>query len=286
MAVEVISNAFIDIPLKHLMSKTVIITGGTSGIGKACAELYGSKGYNVVFTGRSKERFKALETSLDEMGVTYLGLEADVSDEERTKEVIDQTIAKFGSIDVLICNAGISMKALFEDLDLKVFEKVIQINLMGTANYVKYALPHLFKSKGSIVGVSSTNGHRGTPGRSAYSASKFAMEGFFEALRIEVKKRGINIFVISPGYTESNIRNAALSADGHPVGESFRDEKKAMSAERVARYIYDGQQKGMRDKILTPLGWWLSFFNKWIPKVMDRTVYNVMHKEDPELFKD
>ncbi|MFY0624674.1 MAG: SDR family oxidoreductase [Reichenbachiella sp.] len=268
------------------MRKTVIITGGSSGIGSACAVLYAQKGYNVVFTGRDKTRFSDTEEKLEAINGQYLGIEADSIEEAGAKYVVDQAIEKFGSVDVLICNAGVSMKAFFEDLDLKVFEDVIKVNLIGTINYVKHALPHLLKSKGSIVGVSSINGHRGTPGRTAYSASKFAMEGFFESLRIEVKKRGVNIFMISPGYTDTNIRNTALSANGESVGESFRDEKKAMSAEKVAGYIYRGQQRGQRDLILTPLGWWLTFFNKWIPKIMDRTVYNVMHKEDPSLFKD
>lgn len=268
------------------MSQTVLITGGTSGIGKACALLYAQKGFNVAITGRSRQRFDAVKSELQSIGGHFLAIEADAADENRAKEVVDQVLERFGGVDVLICNAGISMKAFFEDLDLKVFENVVRVNLMGTANYVKYALPHLLNSKGSIVGVSSINGHRGTPGRTAYSASKFAMEGFFESLRIEVKKRGVNIFMISPGYTDTNIRNTALSAHGEAVGESFRDEKKAMSAEKVASYIYKGQQKGKRGKVLTPLGWWLTFFNKWIPKVMDRTVYNVMIKEDPSLFKD
>ena len=268
------------------MGKTVIITGGSSGIGKACAEFYGDKGYNVAFTGRNAEKLDEVAGSLDQKGIPHISFQVDATDRIGAQNVIDETIQKFGSIDVLICNAGISMKALFEDLDLEVFEQVMRVNLVGTINYVKYALPHLLKSNGSIVGVSSINGRRGTPGRTAYSASKFAMEGFFESLRLEVKKRGVHVMVINPGYTHTDIRNNALSGSGEVVGESFHDEKKTMSAEKVAQYIYKCQHSGVRQKVLTLLGWWLVFFNKWIPKIMDRTVYRVMKKEDPSLFKD
>lgn len=265
------------------MSKTVIITGGSSGIGKACVELYTKKGYNVVFTGRSQSSLNEIGSRLN--GNT-LALVHDAADAKGAEQVVKKTIDKFESIDVLICNAGISQKALFEDVDLKVFEDLLRVNLMGAVNYVKFALPYLLKSKGSIVGVSSINGHRGTPGRTAYSASKFAMEGFFESLRLEVKKRGVHVMTISPGYTSTGIRNRALSGTGEIVGESFRDEKKAWSPEKVALYIYSGQQKRIRGRVLTTLGWWLVFFNKWIPTWMDRTVYRVMQREDPQLFKD
>ncbi|MEO9967775.1 MAG: SDR family oxidoreductase [Reichenbachiella sp.] len=259
--------------------QTVIITGGTSGIGKACAELYASKGYNIVITGRNKERLDEVTQTLIAAGHQALGIQADAASEERAAEVVEQSIEKFGSIDVLICNAGVSMRALFEDLDLKVFREVMEINFMGTVNYVKYALPHLLKSKGSIVGISSINGHRGTPARTAYSSSKFAMEGFFEALRTELLYRGVHILVASPGYTGTNIRNTALTADGKIQGESPKDESKMMTAEQVAMRIYKGQQKKTRGFILTPLGWWLNFLNHFVPKLMDKIVYNVLAKE-------
>lgn len=268
------------------MRKTVLITGGTSGIGKALVELYGSNGYNVVFTGRDPQKLKRLTDQLDANSIDHLALVQDASSASGAKEVVSQAVDKFGGIDVLICNAGVSMKAFFEDVDLRVFEDVLRINLMGTVNYVKYALPHIIKSKGSIVGISSINGHRGTPGRTAYSASKFAMEGFFESLRIEVCKRGVHVMTLSPGYTKTEIRNRALSATGDIVGESFRNESKMMTPEEVAMAVYKGQQRRKRTIILTLLGKALIFLNKRFPKWMDRTVYNVMYKEDPKLFKD
>lgn len=260
-------------------AQTAIITGGTSGIGKACAELYASKGYNIVITGRNQERLDEVTKELSENGHAILGIQADAASEESAKEVVEKAIDTFGEIHVLICNAGVSMRAMFEDLDLKVFREVMEINFMGTVNYVKYALPHLLKSKGTIIGISSINGHRGTPARTAYSSSKFAMEGFFEALRTELMYRGVHVLVASPGYTGTNIRNVALTADGKVQGESPKDESKMMTAEQVAQRIYKGHIKKHRDFILTPLGWWLNFLNQFFPRLMDKIVYNVLAKE-------
>lgn len=265
---------------------TVIITGGSSGIGKACAELYASKGYNIVITGRNQQRLDAVVDGLKNNGHQATGMVADAASEPEAKNVIAYTVQTYGSIDVLICNAGVSMRALFEDLDLKIFREVMNINFMGTVNYVKHALPHLLESKGTIIGISSINGHRGTPARTAYSSSKFAMEGFFEALRTEIMYRGVHVLVASPGYTGTNIRNAALTADGKNQGESPKDENKMMSAEEVAHRIYKGHQKKQRNFILTPLGWWLNFLNQFVPKLMDKIVYNVLAKEPDSPLKN
>jgi short-subunit dehydrogenase len=261
------------------MNKTVIITGGTSGIGKACAILYASYGYNVVITGRNKGRLDEALQTITSSGAQAIGINVDANSDEGAQEVIAQTIDKFSTIDVLICNAGITMRALFEDLDLDVFKNVMDVNFMGSVYYVKYALPHILESKGSIISISSINGHRGTPARTAYTASKFALEGFFEALRSEVMYRGVHVLVVSPGYTGTNIRNTALTAHGEIQGESPRDESKMMTAEQVAKVIYKGQLKKKRDIVLTPLGWWLNFLNKFMPRLMDWIVYKVLSKE-------
>lgn len=267
------------------MSKTVIITGGSSGIGQSCALEYGAKGYNVVFTGRSEERIKQTEDLLDQQNIPFLSVNVDAASENGAIQVAKQTLEKFGGINVLICNAGISMRALFEDLDLKVFTKVMDINFMGSVYYVKHVLPHILKSKGSIIGISSINGHRGTPARTAYTASKYAMEGFFEALRTEVMHRGVHVMSVSPGFTGTNIRNTALTSDGQVQGESPRDEQKMMTSDEVAKIVYKGQQKKKRDIVLTTQGKLAVFLNKWIPGTMDKIVYNVMAKEPDSPFK-
>jgi dehydrogenase/reductase SDR family member 7B len=171
------------------------------------------------------------------------------------------------------------MRALFEDLDMAVFRKVMDTNFWGTVYATKYCLPEILKSKGSVIGVSSINGFRGTPARTAYTASKFAMNGFFESLRTEVMKRGVHVLVVCPGFTSSNIRNIALTADGSSQGESPREEEKMMSAEEVAIEILKATKKKKRDLVLTRQGKLAAFLNKWMPGMMDKIVYNTMAKE-------
>jgi short-subunit dehydrogenase len=268
-----------------MQDKVVIITGATSGIGKACAEKFGVEGAKIIFTGRNKERLDEVSKSLMDIGVVHSGYIMDVSDEKENIRLIEETIKSYGKIDILINNAGISMRALFNDSDLDVFKKVMDINFYGAVYATKYALPHIIKSKGTIVGVSSINGHRGTPARSAYSASKYAMEGFFEALRTEVMNLGVHVLVVSPGFTGTNIRNAALNKDGMAQGESPRDEDKMMSSEKVAEAIFKGIKKKKRDIVLTSQGKLVVFLNKWIPGWMDKKVYEHMAKEKDSPFK-
>lgn len=228
---------------------------------------------------------KEVEAELTAKGADYLGLRLDAAGREANKALIDQTIEKYGRLDVLICNAGISMRALFQDIDLDVFEKVMDINFNGSMYATKYALPHILQSKGSIIGISSINGHRGTPARTAYTASKHALEGFFEALRTEVMYKGVHILMVSPGFTGTNIRNQALAADGRAQGESPRDEGKMMTAEEVAEQTYSAMKKRKRDLVLTTQGKLAVFLNKWMPGRMDKIVYNVMAKEPDSPFK-
>ena len=146
-----------------LKGKVVIITGATSGIGKGCAEVFGNEGAKLVITGRDQERMDSIKKSLDQSGVEYVSMIMDAASEEDNKKLIEETILKFGRIDILINNAGISMRALFNDLGLDTFRKVMDTNFYGTVYATKFAMPFILESKGVIVGISSINGHRGTP---------------------------------------------------------------------------------------------------------------------------
>jgi short-subunit dehydrogenase len=149
----------------------------------------------------------------------------------------------------------------------------------------KYALPEIIKSQGSIIGISSIAGYRGLPGRTGYSASKFAMQGFLESLRTELLKKNVHVLVACPGFTTSNIRNSALSADGSTQGESPRDEAKMMTAEEVAAHIYKATVYRKRDLVLTTQGKLTVLMNKFFPSFMDKMVYNVLAKEKDSPFK-
>lgn len=261
-----------------MQNQVVIVTGASSGIGLACAMKFFNEGANVVMTARNIERLIEQTKSFEDTS-KFLAVRCDVGNEESCKTMIEQTIAKFGKIDVLINNAGISMRALFNSVDLKVIQSVMQTNFWGTVYCTKYALPYLLQSKGSVVGISSVAGKKGLPGRTGYSASKFAMEGFLEALRTENLKTGLHVLVACPGFTASNIRTTALDAEGKQQGDSPRDEKSMMSADEVANAIYDAVIKRRRDLILTANGKFTVWLNKFFPGMMDKMVFSHISKE-------
>lgn len=262
-----------------MQNKVVIVTGASSGIGLACAMKFASEGANVVVAARNREKLMGQTKNFDNKNSRLLIVGCDVSKEEDCRSLMEQTIKEFGKIDVLINNAGISMRALFNSLDLKVIRDVMQTNFWGTVYCTKYALPYLLKSKGSVVGISSVAGKKGLPGRTGYSASKFAMEGFLESLRTENLKNDLHVLVACPGFTATNIRNTALGKDGKAQGESPRDENKMMSAEDCAQHIYKATLKRKNIIVLTSLGKFTVFMNKWFPGYIDKIVYNVMAKE-------
>lgn len=268
-----------------MKDKIVIITGASGGIGEALAKKFSSEGSIVVIAARQIEKLETLKMELEAAGAKVLAVACDVSKESDCKNLIDQTIKAFGKIDVLINNAGISMRALFNDLDLDVIKKVMDINFWGALFATKFALPHLLKSKGSVVGVSSIAGKKGLPGRTGYSASKFALEGFLETLRTENIKNDLHVLVACPGFTASNIRKSSLSKDGSSQGESPRTENKMMSPDEVADHIYLATLKRKRDLVLTLNGKLTVWLNKFFPAMMDRIVYNHMSKEPDSPFK-
>ncbi|MFM6976102.1 MAG: SDR family oxidoreductase [Sphingobacteriaceae bacterium] len=269
-----------------LRNKTVIITGASSGIGKACAESFAKQGANLVLAARQYVVLCELTEALEKQyGIQALAVACDVAKEEDCKHLIDQTVSKFGRIDVLINNAGISMRALFKDLDLVVIRNLMDVNFWGTVYCTKYALPELLKNQGSVVGVSSIAGYKGLPGRTGYSSSKFAMNGFLEALRVENLKTGLHVMLASPGFTASNIRKVALVKDGSSQGETSMNEEKMMSSEEVADIIVEGVMKRKRTLIMSGQGKLTVFLSKWLPGLLDKLVYNHFTKEKDPLIR-
>ena len=238
----------------------------------------------MIISARGEEKLLSVEKECIALGANVLAVKSDVSKEEDCKELVALATAKFKKIDVLINNAGISMRSALIDTDPSVIKKVMDINFNGTLYCTKYALPELLKSKGSVVGVSSIAGYKGLPGRTGYSASKFAMHGFLEALRIENLKKGLHVLIACPGFTASNIRNAALTANGSKQGESPRTEKKMMQPEEVATRILDGIDKRKNKLVMTGNGKLTVFLNKFFPNLVDRLVYNHMSKEPDSPF--
>lgn len=265
--------------------KVIIVTGASSGIGLASAQKFASLGAKVVLAARSLDKLEKIASDLNQRFAAHNSqliahcIKTDVTKEEDCKNLIDQTVRHFGKIDVLVNNAGISMRAVFKDLDLTVMKSLMDTNFWGTVYCTKYALPYLLKSKGSVVGVISTAGYVGLPARTGYSASKFAVRGFLETLRIEHLYDGLHVMIFAPGFTTSNIRNVALTADGSPQGETPRNEERMMSAERVARIMARGIVKKKTHMVLTPLGKATLIANRRLPRMADRMEYKMMANE-------
>jgi short-subunit dehydrogenase len=265
-----------NIVMETFKQKVVLVTGGSDGIGKALVELLLNLGASVVTCGRSLEKFEGLQANYHHYPL--LIVQADVSVEADCMRLIDDSIRKFGKLDVLINNAGISMRALVEETDTKTLRQVMDINFWGTVYCTKYALPYLIKQKGVVVGVSSIAGYRGLPGRSGYSASKFAVQGWLESLRTEMMESGVHVMWVCPGFTASNIRNSALNKDAVPQKESPLDEEKLMTAAECATHILNSIEKKKRTLVLTFTGKRTVWINRLFPGWADRLVYKFFFK--------
>ena len=272
--------------MKNAMkSKTVVITGASSGIGEAMAQLYAKMGARVVLGARSEDKLKTLTDKITADGGQAVYCATDVTKAEDCKRLIDKAVESYGGIDILICNAGISMRAIFDDVDLSVLHRLMDVNFWGTVYCSKYALPYLQASKGSLVGISSVAGLHGLPGRTGYSASKYAMTGLLETIRIENLKKGLHVMVACPGFTASNVRFSALVADGSQQGSTPREEGKMMTAEEVAKIVARGIARRKRLCLMEAEGRSTHFVKKFAPRFLDKMFYWVMSKEPDSPFK-
>jgi NAD(P)-dependent dehydrogenase (short-subunit alcohol dehydrogenase family) len=267
--------------MRDFKDKVVVITGASSGIGEALAYEFAGLGARVVLAARSAEKLAEVAMRVAGEGevVKILSVPTDVSREEDCRALVEKTVEAFGGIDVLVCNAGVSMRAVLDDVDPGVLRRLMDVNFWGTVYCVKHALPWLQRSRGSIVGVSSVAGLHGLPGRTGYSASKYAMTGFLETVRIENLKKGLHVMVACPGFTATNVRLAALTADGTPQGETPREENKMMTAEEVARRIVKGIRGRKRLLLMEFEGRATHFIKKFAPGLLDKLFYNAMSKE-------
>ncbi len=268
----------------YFKGKVIIITGASSGIGLASAKLFASLGARLSLAARSIDKLKA-ETAGILPEEDILCVKTDVSVEDNCAALIDATVRKFGRIDILVNNAGVSMRAMFKDVDLSVLHSLMDVNFWGTVYCTKYALPHLLRSQGSVVGVISTAGYMGLPGRTGYSSSKYAIRGFLNTLRTEHLYDNLHVMVFAPGFTASNVRNAALLADGSQQGSTPRDEGKMMTAEKVAEYMAKGLARHRREMVLTSLGKATVLVEKWCPRLVEKVSFSFMAKEPDSPFK-
>ncbi len=264
---------------KFLNDKVVVVTGASSGIGEAMAREYAKMGAKVVMAARREDELKRIASEIEAQGGRVAYAACDVVNEEECKHLIEVAVERFGGVDIMICNAGLSMRALFDDCDLKVLHRLMDVNFWGTVNCTKYALPWLQRSKGSLVGISSVAGIHGLPGRTGYSASKYAMTGFLDTIRIENLKKGLHVMTACPGFTASNVRFSALTADGSQQGETPRNESKMMTPEQVAHIVARDIRRRKRLCLMEWEGRATHFLKKFCPGFVDKLFYKVMAQE-------
>jgi short-subunit dehydrogenase len=262
--------------MEFFKDKVVLVTGGSDGIGKALVIRLLQSGAKVATCGRRADKFSYLETEF--AAYIFFVTTLDVGNEFACKSWIEAVIHHYGKIDILINNAGISMRGMVADTHMETLQKVMNINFWGAVYCTKYALPHLLESKGTIVGISSIAGYRGLPGRSGYSASKFALQGWLESLRTELLHSGVNVMWVCPGFTASSIRQNALNEKAEPQGETPLDEASLMTADECAQHILKAIQKRKRTLVLTFTGKRTVWLNKLFPGLTDSLVYRFFFK--------
>ena len=265
--------------------QVIVITGASDGIGAEMAlQLAKTHGASLalVLAARTAATLQAVATQCQALGASCLAVPTDVSEQAQCKALVAATIAAYGRVDVLINNAGISAQALFAEVkadDLQWYERLMRINLWGSVWCTHAALPHLQASRGRIVAVSSLAGLIGVPGRTAYSASKFAMTGFFEALRAELVGAGVSVTTAYPGVVLTNIRSHGLNAAGVAAGSSGLKEDKAMGVQECAALILRGMERRDREVVMTSSGKLGRFLKLIWPAAVERMALNAL-KDD------
>lgn len=262
--------------------KVFIITGASSGIGKELAVQLAQSGARLALAARRAEKLEDVALQVERLGGQALVIPTDVGVEEQCERLVDETVAHYGRLDALVNNAGIMMWARFDELEsLEPMERLMRVNYFGAVYCTHYALPHLKRTRGRIISVSSLTGKFGVPTRSLYAATKHAMAGFFDSLRIELRDEGVAVTNIYPGFVAIEDRGRAMGADGQPMGASPMDEDKAMTAEECVSIILDAAEQRKREVVMTfigKLGIWAKLL---VPEVVDslaaREVDRVKH---------
>lgn len=256
--------------MAEFTDKVIIVTGASEGIGRAICVALAPQKPKLVLAARNVERLEELEQEVEALGAEAIVVPTDVTDEAACKALIERAVQAYGGIDVLVNNAGGTMWTKLEDItDVSIFERLMRLNYLSAVFCTYYALPYLKKSKGRIVGLSSVAGITGVPTRTAYSASKHAMFGFFDSLRIEVAEYGVSVTMAAPDYVVSEIHRRALGSDGKPLGVSPLVESKVMKSDECAELIIGAMER--RERLLLTsgrgkLGRWLKLL---APRLMD-----------------
>lgn len=265
--------------------EVTLITGGSDGIGAELARQLAhrhGKALALVLAGRSADKLQAVAAQCGQAGSEVMTVAMDVGEEAQCRALVAQAVQRFGRLDTLVNNAGMSAHALFEDVqeqDLHWYQDLMRTNLWGAVWCTHAALPHLKAAHGRIAAVSSLAGLVGVPGRTAYSATKFAMSGFFEALRTELKPQGVSVTIAYPGVVATQTRHRGFNAQGRPAGRSGLDEQGAMTVEACARLIREGMERRDREVVMTARGRFGRFLKLLAPGVVENMALKALKQE-------
>jgi len=257
--------------VRSFANKAILLTGASSGIGHALARQLASEGARLALVARDRERLRAVREECVALGGEAVVVTGDVGEEGDCAGIVERSADELGGLDVLLLNAGITMWSRVEDLaEPSIFERLMRVNYLGCVWLTGAALRHLRATRGQIVVVSSLTGLTGVPTRSGYAASKHALHGFFDSLRIELRGSGVDVTLVCPDFVKSEIHRRAIGADGRPLGASPMRESKIMSAEECARRIVRAARKRQRLAILSLRGRLGRWVNLIAPGVIDR----------------
>lgn len=243
--------------MPSLKDKVALVTGASSGIGQATALRLAGLGAHIGLAARSRERLEETAARIEALGVKALVLPTDVTDSGQVRQTVEDTVARFGKLDILLCSAGLSMRCHFDGSSLEAMENVVRVNFFGTLYATHFALPHVKATQGSLVALSSLTGKRGIPSYALYGASKFAIQGLYEALQIELKPAGVHVGIVSPAFVDTPLRTNVLGPDGKPWPEPppppFRIWPVEKCVERVVRLIVKRRRETLLPWFAGPL---------------------------------
>ena len=254
-----------------MKDNVVIITGASKGIGAELARQLARRGARLALAARDREGLERVAAACAALGAKAEAIVTDVSVEDDCRRLVERTVAAFGRVDTLVNNAGATMWARFEDIhDMAILERIMKVNYVGAVYCTRHALPHLKASRGRLVGVSSLAGRTGVPTRTGYAASKHAMMGFFDSLRIELADTGVTVTMICPGFVSTGIRENATGPDGKPIQVSPVKEGEVMSVEDCAAIALKAIEGRRREVVMTARGRIGLFLRLLAPGLVDR----------------
>ncbi|MGD8402464.1 MAG: SDR family oxidoreductase [Anaerolineales bacterium] len=254
----------------YFKDKIVVITGASSGIGEELAYRLAAQGAKLALAARRMEQLEAVRGECEKRGGQAIAISMDVAEQAQCESLMRKTVEAFGGIDILVNNAGVSMWAYFDEVtNISIFKQIMRVNYFGSLYCTHYALPHLKASRGQIVAVSSLTGKNGVPTRSGYAASKHAMVGFFDTLRIELADDDISVTMIYPDFVATETRKNAFGPNGKPLGKSPVREKEIMSVEKCVDLMLPAIQKRKRELVMTTRAKLGQYVKPFAPKLID-----------------